>query len=156
MERAEWIREEIEQLITEYEARPLLWDVLSVDYRNRIKKAETWTSLAEKMGKEVAEVQRKMHNLRNQFNQELKKKSREQKSGQGTDQTNSNTYTTKWPYFQALMFIKNGLLTRKSAGNLVSTTNFNYCKVTSRFHPVKYSLSFHFRFSFLSAARRVH
>ena len=54
------------QNIPEYGPRPMLGDVLSVDYRNRIKKmAEAWKSLAEEMGKEFAEVHRKMHNLRN-------------------------------------------------------------------------------------------
>ena len=38
MERVKCTLEEIEQLITEYETCPMLWDLLSLDYRNRIKK----------------------------------------------------------------------------------------------------------------------
>ena len=72
MAKREWSRDEIEEIIVEYEGRPSLWDVCSPEYRDRNKKTEAWTTLAVKLDREIGEVQRKIHNLRNQFCQEFK------------------------------------------------------------------------------------
>ncbi|MCG8432299.1 MAG: MADF domain-containing protein [Candidatus Omnitrophica bacterium] len=87
-----WTQEATFQLINEYQNHPCLWEVASVDYKNRILKAQAWNAVAEKVDRGVEEVQRKVHNLRNQFSSELKKMST--RSGQGTDQT----YTSGWKY----------------------------------------------------------
>ena len=120
MAKREWSRDEIEEIIVEYEGRPSLWDVCSPEYRDRNKKIEAWTTLAVKLDREIGEVQRKIHNLRNQFCQELKK-SCEAKSGQATAQTSKS----KWPYFDSLKFIQGAVAARKSSGNLVCTDLYN-------------------------------
>ena len=114
MAKQEWSRVDIEEMIVEYEGRPSLWDVSSPEYRDRNKKTEAWKTLAVKLDREIGEVQRKIHNLRNQFCQELKK-SGETNSGQATAQTSKS----RWPYFDSLKFIKGAVAARKSTGNLV-------------------------------------
>ena len=116
MAKQEWSRVDIEEMIVEYEGRPSLWDVCSPEYRDRNKKTEAWKTLAVKLDREIGEVQRKIHNLRNQFCQELKK-SGETKSGQATAQTSKS----RWPYFDSLKFIKGAVAARKYTGNLVCT-----------------------------------
>ena len=71
-------------------------------------------NLSGKLDREFGEVQRKIHNLRNKFCQELKK-SGETKSGQATGQT----CKCRRPYFDSLKFIKGAVAARKSTGNLV-------------------------------------
>ena len=85
------------------------------------QKTEAWTTLAVKLDREISEVQRKIHNLRNQFCQELKK-SGETTSGQATAQT----CKSRWPYFNSLKFIKGAVAARKSTGNLVYTDLYNH------------------------------
>ena len=71
-------------------------------------------NLSGKLDREFGEVQRKIHNLRNQFCQELKK-SDETKSGQATAQT----CKSRRPYFDSLKFVNGAVVARKSTGNLV-------------------------------------
>ena len=67
MAKQEWSRVDIEEMIVEYKGRPSLWDVCSPEYRDRNKKTEAWKTLAVKLDREIGEVQRKIHNLRNQL-----------------------------------------------------------------------------------------
>ena len=123
MAKREWSRIGIWEMIVEYEGRPSLWDVCSPEYRDRNKQTEAWKTLAVglKLDRDIGEVQRKIHNLRNLFCQELKKSS-ETKSGQATAQT----CKSRWPYFDSLKFIQGAVATRKSTGNLVCTDLITY------------------------------
>lgn len=114
--KKEWTRAEVTDLIACYEQHPCLWNVLSNEYKNKIIKSDAFKKLSEKFGTSVEEITRKIHNLRNQFNTELKKIN-SKKSGQGSD----DNYETKWPYFKNLLFIKTSLQTRQTTGNMVST-----------------------------------
>ena len=69
----EWTRTLTDELIGEYELYPCLWNVHNHEYRDRIRKVEAWKKIAGKFKMEVKEVQRKIHNLRTQFHNELKK-----------------------------------------------------------------------------------
>nr|CAH7753080.1 unnamed protein product [Callosobruchus chinensis] len=68
-----------------YHNKPELWDVKSKIYQNRTKKQEALDQIAAKFQTTIEEMTRKIHNLRNQFNSELKK-TRKKKSGQSTDE----------------------------------------------------------------------
>lgn len=81
---SKWTKELVEELIFNYEMLPVLWDVCSPKYKDRLEKQEAWKKLAEEMSLGVIEVQRKIHNLRNQLSQEIKKQKERSKSGQGT------------------------------------------------------------------------
>jgi alpha-D-ribose 1-methylphosphonate 5-triphosphate diphosphatase PhnM len=60
-----WTKEKTVELICLYESSPEIWDTQHIDYV-REKRSMCWESMAEGMNTRVAEVQRKIHNLRNQ------------------------------------------------------------------------------------------
>ncbi|KAF6197577.1 hypothetical protein GE061_008541 [Apolygus lucorum] len=68
-----WAHEEVCLLIENYEANPILWDIRHPDYRDRVKKNLVTEKLANNFNCPVSEISRKLHNLRNQVSQELKK-----------------------------------------------------------------------------------
>lgn len=99
--KKQWLKAEIDELIDLYHAKPELWDIKSKIYRNRVKKQSALVEIAENFRTTVEEITRKIHNLRNQFNSELKKAAKK-KTGEGTDEL----YISKWPYFNSLVLIQ--------------------------------------------------
>ena len=51
----QWTAEET-QLISEVESREIIWNVLSLEYKDRIKKSNAWKEVAQTLHKEQAEV----------------------------------------------------------------------------------------------------
>lgn len=95
-----WSKEETYSLIESIQECPELWNVKAKEYRDRNKKQKALKNLAEKYDTTEAEIQRKLHNLRTQFNQEIKKV-KKRKSGDGVD----DLYKSSWEYFDALKFL---------------------------------------------------
>ncbi|XP_042209903.1 uncharacterized protein LOC121857781 [Homarus americanus] len=108
----EWSNEMTVKVIEEYERNPTLWDMSSPDHKDREKKSSAWKKLAECMGAEVSEVQRKIHNLRNQWTAEHRKLNA-QRSDSGMAGPK-----TKWPYYDVLSFIRLSLEARRRKSNL--------------------------------------
>lgn len=113
-EKKVWTNEEIRMLIYFYEENPVLWNVRSPSYRNRNTKQEALKLIATKFNTDVNEITRKLHNLRSQFMQEIKK-TKSKKSGAGSDEV----YISKWPYFSALKFIERSVDNSETTDNLV-------------------------------------
>ena len=111
--KKEWLEAEIDELIELYHVKPELWDIKSKVYRDRVKKQNAFTEISEKFS--IEEITRKIHNLRNQFNSELKKATKK-KSGDGTDEL----YISKWPYLNSLIFLQGGSICRSAVGNIIS------------------------------------
>jgi hypothetical protein len=63
-----WTKEETIELIYIYiyESSLEIWDIQHMHYKDREKRSMCWESMTEAMNTSVAEVQRKIHNLRNQ------------------------------------------------------------------------------------------
>ncbi|KAH8369809.1 hypothetical protein KR093_001007, partial [Drosophila rubida] len=97
-----WDRGETILLIEYYENHSVLWDVLSADYKNKIKKQNAYCEIAKRLEKSEYEIKTKIHHLRTQFLQEVRRV-KQKNSGQGT----SDNCTSKWEFFDALKFIKN-------------------------------------------------
>lgn len=98
--RKEWSREETFNLISIYEKSSVLWDVKNSEYRNRDRKNKIIQEMAENFQCSSEEIQRKLHNLRNQMSQELRKMVKK-KNRNGTDEVD----ISNWPYFSALKFL---------------------------------------------------
>jgi len=64
--RKVWTKEETMHLISLYKSCPAVWDNQHVHYKDREKRNACWNSMGEAMNTTSAEVQRKIHNLRNQ------------------------------------------------------------------------------------------
>ncbi|KAG8235439.1 hypothetical protein J437_LFUL015787 [Ladona fulva] len=69
MARKDWMREEVFQLIALFEEEGILWNLKSLEYRNREKKQRVVEENAIKFNCTANEIQRKWHNLRNQGRQ---------------------------------------------------------------------------------------
>jgi len=64
--RKVWTKEETMHLISLYQSCPAVWDNQHVHYKDRERRNRCWNSMGEAMNTTSAEVQRKIHNLRNQ------------------------------------------------------------------------------------------
>ncbi|KAJ8958625.1 hypothetical protein NQ318_016349 [Aromia moschata] len=84
-------------------------------YRDRVKKQKALKFIAEKFDATEAEIQRKLHNLRTQENQEWNKM-KKRKSGQGTN----DTYNSSWEYFESLKFLVDQNMTSGTEDNLLN------------------------------------
>lgn len=111
-----WDRDLTKKLIEEYESYSVLWDVSSPDYKNKYKKQSAYIEIAKKLNSSEEEIKTKIHNLRTQYMQELRRV-KQKKSGQGT----SENFTSKLEFFNALNFIVNDKETNYKIQNLVST-----------------------------------
>ena len=97
-EKKEWVNLETEQLIHEYQNRHELWDMQCINYRNKRRKKEVVAKLATKFKTTDAEIVRKLHNLRNQFNNEARKTSDCSEEYKG--------WESKWQHYKSLLFLK--------------------------------------------------
>ena len=52
----QWSTEQVHVLIAEVETRDYLWNILSREYKDRVKKCDGWREVAEVLGREQAEV----------------------------------------------------------------------------------------------------
>jgi hypothetical protein len=73
-----WNDGEVKLLIATYKENPILWDVHSTNYRDRTKEQATLQTIATKFNTDCGEITRKLHNLRSQFMQEVKKIKKEE------------------------------------------------------------------------------
>lgn len=62
----EWAKEDVIKLISMYKEHSILWNTQCIDYRNREKKQKILQKFATKFSCTSDEIQRKLHNLRNQ------------------------------------------------------------------------------------------
>ncbi|KAG8224041.1 hypothetical protein J437_LFUL001118 [Ladona fulva] len=106
--KREWLATDVENLICAYKSRPCLWDINSLDFKDKYAKSKAINELAREFNTSTSEISRKIHNLRNQFNSEMKK-TLQRFSGKGTAENN----VSKWPHFQALMFLKSSVISRE-------------------------------------------
>ncbi|KAH8264412.1 hypothetical protein KR038_008316 [Drosophila bunnanda] len=116
-----WDRESTIKLIELYENQSVLWDVSSQDYKDKHKKQNAYRAIGEELGKSDDDLKTKIHNLRTQFFQEVRRV-KQKKSDQGT----SDNHTSKWEFFDALKFIQNDDGNNDKIENLVSSTIYFY------------------------------
>uniref|UniRef100_A0A4P6DGB3 Putative alcohol dehydrogenase transcription factor myb/sant-like protein rhodnius neglectus n=2 Tax=Rhodnius TaxID=13248 RepID=A0A4P6DGB3_RHOPR len=123
-EKKTWPKEEVFSLIEHWQASPGLWNVRYKSYKNRIKKQRAIKRIAIKFNTTENEISRKLHNLRTQFNQEIRRIN-SKKSGDEADDTAQST----WQFFDAMKFLAYGgahrgnLKKTKEIGNKVANLN---------------------------------
>lgn len=110
-EKKLWSMTDTNQLIFMYENRPELWNVKCKHYKNRMKKQYALNEMAETFSVTIEEVYRKLHNLRTQFNNEIRK------GKKFSDEDNGEVFISRWPYFNQLKF----LLGSTSVSNISGT-----------------------------------
>ncbi|XP_049805437.1 uncharacterized protein LOC126248469 [Schistocerca nitens] len=101
-----------EILIAEVSKRRCLWDIREKSFYNRVICDQEWAAVANAVGSTKGEAKNKWKSLRNGFRRELKKKPITS-SGDA-----ANAWSSKWCYFQALMFLKDIMTPRETGTNV--------------------------------------
>ncbi|CAG4936495.1 unnamed protein product [Parnassius apollo] len=78
-----------------FQAREVLWNTISEDYKNGNKKHDAWMEIASEFNLDKKVIEKKIRSLVGQFNRECKSK-----SGAIADES------SKWFAFKKLMFLK--------------------------------------------------
>lgn len=95
-----WGHEETVRLIELYAKEcPELWDAKHLLYKDRTAKVLKQTFLANHFNTTTEEINRKIHNLRTQFNGELRKLKKRRKESKEEPQS-------RWEYFENLSFLQ--------------------------------------------------
>lgn len=130
MAKYNWTRQETKDLITLYEINECLWNKNLREYKDRDERISSIQSISDEMKISIEEINKKIHNLRNQYRFELNK-SKKKIPGKPK-------YTTKWPYYQNLSFLENIVSVRGS--NLQNVSDFaetSEYTVVSCWNPIK-------------------
>ncbi|XP_070069582.1 uncharacterized protein [Drosophila takahashii] len=96
-----WTREKIAKLIELYRSSDCLWNHYSELYKNKDCRAKAIDSICSSLGITKNDYGKKVHNLRNQFNSELKKLERRLEESGGDSEK-----TCRWEHFKTLMFLR--------------------------------------------------
>ena len=91
-----WSNDKVLKFIEDYQASSCLWDVTSPNHKNRVKRKSAIDSLAAKYEVTVADIEKKIHNLKTSFNRERKKNN--QASG-------SSPKKSSWFAYDYLLFL---------------------------------------------------
>jgi hypothetical protein len=97
-----WTNERTLEFIEQYKNKPVLWDIIHKDYRNKIIRHDALLEIANSFEITKEEVEKKIKNLQTTFSKENKKVKDSLRSGAGRDEI----YVSKWYAFQAMMFIQ--------------------------------------------------
>lgn len=73
MSKYNWTRQETKDLITLYEINECLWNKNLREYKDRDERISSIQSISDEMKISIEEINKKIHNLRNQYRFELNK-----------------------------------------------------------------------------------
>ncbi|XP_073845628.1 uncharacterized protein [Musca autumnalis] len=100
-----WSREKINELIELYKRNECLWNVWHSDYKSKEKRNRAIENICRTLNISKFDFGKKIHNLRNQFNTEMKKLEQRMEEA-GEDEGKPNVHC-KWSHFEPLMFLRN-------------------------------------------------
>lgn len=108
------IKMDCEKLINCVQNRRPLWDKQLKLYNNRDVAKNLWSEVATELGVDSEEAKKKWSNLRDQFRKEYYKVNKPGRSGDGA----GAIFTSKWAYYNSLVFLSNQIEPRPCHGNL--------------------------------------
>ncbi|XP_016992193.1 uncharacterized protein LOC108053968 [Drosophila rhopaloa] len=97
-----WTRDKIAKLIELYRSSDCLWNHYSDLYKNKDCRAKAIDTICAAVGITKNDYGKKIHNLRNQYNSELKKLERRLEVSEST----SAEKICRWEHFKSLMFLR--------------------------------------------------
>jgi hypothetical protein len=97
----EWSKEQMLNLIEQYELRGCLWNVISKNYKNQNKKKDAWQEISFHMGADVGIIENKVKSLLAQYRRERRKVTDAKKSGSGAE----DIKVPKWFAYQKFTFL---------------------------------------------------
>lgn len=105
-----------------YRDRPQFWVSTNEEYKNKNKRHDLLTKIADPFGIEKSEAEKKIKNLQSQFSRERKREKDSQKTSSGTDEI----YQSKWFAYGRLLFLTVKNKPRKTLDTEVSNNVFIY------------------------------
>lgn len=114
----EWTRDKTLDLLREYQARRVLWDCNARGYRDRTKRKRAIKELADILGCNTLEVEKKVTNLKCQYSREVHKIQNSKENANGPE----DLYVSKWFAFKSMQFLQFG--TRRYRRKKVSFFTF--------------------------------
>lgn len=107
------------EFIEQYRSFPCLWDVYSKDYCNKPLREGALQALVEKCKEKHPDankdyVRKRIANLRTSFSREFKKIQKSKRTGCAAD----DTYQTNLWYYDNLLFLKDGEISREGTSSL--------------------------------------
>ncbi|XP_055311781.1 uncharacterized protein LOC129574199 [Sitodiplosis mosellana] len=117
-----WTLEETFDLLSFYRELRVLWDPSNRDYGLKSKRAEAISVLADKFDTTGSEINRKIHNLRCQFNGEIRNFNRRKVTTMGEN----NKCVSNWIFFDIMKEIMG--FSETNARHQIPKRNSNYCK----------------------------
>lgn len=115
----EWSSNMTFQLIKMYHNFPALWNPNHEQYNTRTIRDTAIDNMAAKFGTTVEEIKRKIHNLRNQYNQVEIRSRKLQGSGR--------EFRSKWIYFEEMKFLRSYIVSTPSNVGIISFSY--YCNL---------------------------
>ncbi|KAK5646019.1 hypothetical protein RI129_004483 [Pyrocoelia pectoralis] len=97
----EWSKCKVGKLIELYEQETVLWNITSSHHKNSNSRHDALQRISQVMECSIAEVEKKLHNLRSQYMREKTKIEKSKKSGAGA----KDVYVPKWLFFSLLSFL---------------------------------------------------
>lgn len=129
-----WTKEKINQLIELYEKNECLWNHWHESYKSREKRKRAINEICTALRVSKFEFGKKVHNLRNQFNTEMKKlEHRVEEAGISLDEASNTELRSKWTHFESLKFLRNIIEPRPG----IYQTNYQAPKV---FHSLFFNI----------------
>ncbi|CAH1995893.1 unnamed protein product, partial [Acanthoscelides obtectus] len=98
-EKKKWTTEEVGNLIETYRDCPNLWNPTNLEYKNRVKKMDTYKQIAHVFKTTPHEIERKIKNLITQYQRERRSYKKMKKSGAG------HVFKAKWFGYSAMSFL---------------------------------------------------
>ncbi|KAH8272905.1 hypothetical protein KR018_008587 [Drosophila ironensis] len=135
-----WTREKISKLIELYRKSDCLWNHYSELYKNKDCRAKAIEQICAALGITKNDYGKKVHNLRNQFNSELKKLERRVEESGGSSP--SAEKTCRWEHFKTLMFLRSVIEPRPG----YQQTPQSQCKVPLQISEIKTKVNLDIRY----------
>lgn len=134
-----WSTEKTLHLIESFHSASCLWDVTLSEYKNRDKKKVELNNIAKKLDLPVADVDKKIHNLKTQFYREHRKVKQEKKSG-------SSPSKSGWFAYKHLLFLLRGVESRGSR-NTDCEEDDNNSEVSKFFKSIYFHITLQYFFN---------
>ncbi|KAK5644286.1 hypothetical protein RI129_008131 [Pyrocoelia pectoralis] len=119
----EWTKGNTTRLIELYEKETCLWDIISPEHKNSQTRLDALNSIAKELQVDVANVEKKICNIRSQYFRELAKM-KKTRSGSATE----SIYKPTWYGFTMLSFLSPAVeptAHTKSAGSFLISVKIN-------------------------------
>ncbi|XP_055916065.1 uncharacterized protein LOC129948939 [Eupeodes corollae] len=105
LKNCEWTREKTATLISLYQSHECLWNNFIESYKNKDKRNKAIEEICDQLNLNKVDFGKKIHNLRNQFNAEMKKLEKRNESS-------TEVRRSRWEHYEALMFLKDVIAPR--------------------------------------------